>query len=1162
MSSNADGDGARTAGKVSFSIPGIGTVELSSTLPTLLVLLGAVGVFLKPQLPQVAICGAILCIGLLWWTIDRLTRPRSVLVKPAAPRSIQSTFVGRDAETSELTTLVLATPVVWITGESGAGKSWLVSKGLLPSLKSHSKCVPLCMDRWDADWEQGLTRALASALEASSKEGPSIADVNDLEAVFAALRHLLAPIGTTAILVFDQFDDYLIQHRDRFLSRSGRCISSEKLRATNRFWEELGKLIFAGSAHCVFVLRQDLQWGRSSLGFQDRAEDFFVSRLHIDVVEQLIGDVISGGAITHPEISWLELRAQICRDLADPEGVLPIQMRFAIESLYVLKDDLSVGNYRKRGGIGGLVAEHLRGILARTDRRIGGGESVWLSLLFTLTDGRKTRSLTESELLAADQGRSLTNGKLIDGLAFLKQNEIVRDIVEVGDRTRRWRLDHDYLVEVISYLRKQQSPLQHELLECRGRWEAAATVRGRIGALLQPGTLYRVLWSYVRGRITIGSARRYVWWSVARLLTTSWVIIPIVTGAVMWAWYVNRETSSYFDVLGVGVTKGQDEAQALWDLARQPRAIRAAVLNRFFDNETNSARYVVRSVEILSAVAGTSQREWTEIVSNTLRRCTRAEELADSRTFACGSLWLKSGDRNEAADFFKAAVGRHKMNDSGIASAMLLGYVARPQDTDLVLELIGRLLPMVARKDNPESTRLLGGLAIASLGRVLSDLQRADVALKLVEPISDETDRDLKSILVDVFKGLGSGSDPGAHDHLLVALVSKASAEPDPSDKPELLRLIGIIKTESQEDAGIVAPIVQRLRSPLANGVQSQNAGLTPYLAGLASLKIRLSALESATVDRYLDGAGSWGGASTGIPGGFAADRSCTEISSRVENTGPILSSVNRTVLRQLGRQFVRSMKYSRAGWCEEASADLAPVLDPDLVSAAIDGKLQVLEKRDTDNPIAFVASILALKALCAVAPRAESEGFANRLLNILEADSDSHDFSEVLKVFRSLAPTLSSGSTSRLLGSVIRRMDRDEDAERQHGWADIIGAIGPNLEDTTAAAALGMVIPHLITQVSPNCGALASLIRVPTIGQGIRVVRWPTCSGPDRSQLVSRILELVGRRPETAMSIGGQPAFNDIREWLEFMKWLHSDARKQHICDDPDATAPKVTVK
>ena len=94
------------------------------------------------------------------------------------------------------------------------------------------------------------------------------------------IRALSAKPGVTAIIVFDQLDDYLVQHRERFISRSGRVISSEKLRKSNRFWNELAGLVSEGSTHCVFVSRQDLQWGRGSLRLHDRDEDCNLNYAH------------------------------------------------------------------------------------------------------------------------------------------------------------------------------------------------------------------------------------------------------------------------------------------------------------------------------------------------------------------------------------------------------------------------------------------------------------------------------------------------------------------------------------------------------------------------------------------------------------------------------------------------------------------------------------------------------------------------------------------------------------------------------------------------------------------------------------------------------------------------------------------------------------------
>jgi hypothetical protein len=106
------------------------------------------GLFYKPQLPQVAISAAVIAGSLAWHLINWLRRPRSRLLRPAEPATVNSAFVGRETQVAELTDLVSYASLVWVTGESGSGKSWVITRGVLPNLHNRADFLPLYINEW------------------------------------------------------------------------------------------------------------------------------------------------------------------------------------------------------------------------------------------------------------------------------------------------------------------------------------------------------------------------------------------------------------------------------------------------------------------------------------------------------------------------------------------------------------------------------------------------------------------------------------------------------------------------------------------------------------------------------------------------------------------------------------------------------------------------------------------------------------------------------------------------------------------------------------------------------------------------------------------------------------------------------------------------------
>ena len=95
-------------------------------------------------------------------------RRRSRLLEPDALRldpGNSAHLLGREAEIEYLARACDANLLVFLSGDSGAGKSALVRAGLLPRLLGDPRWRPVLLDMGDRDFDRGLATALARSFD-------------------------------------------------------------------------------------------------------------------------------------------------------------------------------------------------------------------------------------------------------------------------------------------------------------------------------------------------------------------------------------------------------------------------------------------------------------------------------------------------------------------------------------------------------------------------------------------------------------------------------------------------------------------------------------------------------------------------------------------------------------------------------------------------------------------------------------------------------------------------------------------------------------------------------------------------------------------------------------------------------------------------------------
>ena len=259
----------------------------------------------------------------------------------------------------------------------------LLQKGVVPELKRRG-IQTVYLNLWRGDWAEAPARILLKELGGQTSEHPC-----------AALGTVLEN-AQNAVVILDQFDEFQISHRDRFMAR--KVITRADLESANPFFQILNTAIRRGRICCVYVSRQDVEWGKRVVLLED-APEIYLRRLPKAVVQSELTRVIPDDAVDHPENGWIDLRETLCNDLSSG-GVLPVQMRFAVLGLEALKQELTTAQYLRYGRAQGLVARHVE-----TEVQIVAGSPSVARHLFQLLndmtspDGKSTIPVPEDEIL-------------------------------------------------------------------------------------------------------------------------------------------------------------------------------------------------------------------------------------------------------------------------------------------------------------------------------------------------------------------------------------------------------------------------------------------------------------------------------------------------------------------------------------------------------------------------------------------------------------------------------------------------------------------------------------------------------------------------------------------------------------------------------------------
>lgn len=588
---------------------------------------------------------------------SRLLRPEAFELRATRPEDL----IGREQDVADLAGLVADNRLVFLIGESGAGKSALVSIGLVPRLQAEGRFLPILISNYGSNWVDGPLREALFSLRAAAtleeretfglpNEGaPAIAP----DALGEILAGAAARAGRLPLLIFDQFDDYQARHRARFLSGRKEWITAAKLCQRNPFWRAIGKALDAG-CHMLVITRTDTASGLDSIRLEEPASrplDRVTGGQLIRLLNQLAPPDATPPIISDPDNGWNRLKVALAHELERDGAFLPQQLRIVLLGLSHL-NTLTTGRLRRVGGTSGLEALFVGEAIAAAARLAQVPESAVRELLVQLVDGidpgLRTGRRTDAVLAASvpdSEARAAALGELA-------RREVVRGVPNAETGEVEWQLDHDYLARAVVAAERARNREVTRLRDGEAALErAGGDFWPQWRSLLSPIEQVTLAVARLRGTFRYGPYRRYACLSLLRVVPMALVAVGLaVTGILGWReWQIRTEVVRIVDGLSVDEQRGAAATLGLW---AAPPAFRDRVQTAIL---SNSHRLLDLGSDWAPAIVGGETARAAALVAALLDRLEGTADPAVRRALL-GALDAVGWRLNEAgaAQFFPA----------------------------------------------------------------------------------------------------------------------------------------------------------------------------------------------------------------------------------------------------------------------------------------------------------------------------------------------------------------------------------------------------------------------------------------------------------------------------------------------------------------------------
>jgi len=1044
---------------------------------------------------RLIILGAVtLGLGLAWRLVRKRMGPTSSFTSPAKLKIGQRYLYGREDEVRILSDRLKDYPLVFLVGESGAGKSSLLEKGLVPKLKESPFTLPIYLNHWGADWIEGPRRTLADALsqtlDAGLRERLGLKGPLGVDQLFPTLARLHDDLGLSPVLLLDQFDDYQTRHREQFLRGPDRkLLRAPDLVRDNPFWKEFAELLEAGKLHCVVATRDDAQWGLESVRFQEPGF-YLLPLLEREHAAAVLDAVAVEAGVIEPERGFRQLHDRLLLDLA-PEGlVLPIQLKSVLQGLAELRP-LNVAGYTREGGLSGLEALSIARAIAQAARTASWKPELVRGLLLVMVDPvsrQKTVPATVQQLLEAVPPESRDETKLSGVLSSLRDEDIVRDRVDRDLGTSVWQLDHDYLCRGVLELDRRARRWPLLLQESAQSFAAARGLRAWWAALLKPTVQMRLLWERLRGRLIYGSARRYAGLSVLRFVGNVWVplaVLGLFAAVAYPVWKAERLLEVFRDKDNLNT----EEARALWDLSGELVSVRHAFLDEVFNNQSKAERFNKHGSVILRATVGLNESLANRLLPAVLiAHCSRPHR-EDYFKQPCRSVAENLPPTPEnAATFFKA--WKENSDFAGVLSQIpsLLDKLSAGSSSSAAADLVKR----IEREED-----------VDRLAQMIDDLMALHE--KLPPPIAESA----AGRLVGAVEAGGFNFDK--QEEILRRIISLAPSIARPGAKKLLSRLRSIRFLQPMDEA-----IVALGERPAPKFMSTDQENRKIAIVQFDSIQGKLRRCSDITIverqrlqefflsigdlplDKQLAFAEQLGHCPFGVVYrlGFSGEHLSPEVAAAFADVFLKFSQEDSSD----GSALLSSRLFYRL--TENISEPAAKEVSQRLLS-------RLLQEKEPEVVEAF-ASVLG--SLGSSLPTADAEKAANYIMGLLEVETSSSARTTLVMALVSLGHKIPQAVADDAARRVLAWL-RNAKSGSLGDWGNILSGLGESLSAPVQREALGWILGFSRQQANPPCAAAASLVRSDdeTLRQVVDLLKWPTCSVEGREMLVKSLEKVVG---------------------------------------------------
>ncbi len=304
-------------------------------------------------------------------------------------------------------------------GESGSGKTSLVTAGLAPRLKASGYATVYCRSYKDP---------LAAIVDECRKR--SGIEAFDEEPPIECLRRTAEELDACLVILCDQFEEFFVnfktrREREGFVSFVAACYGAADLPV---------KFLFSIRSDFLYLISQE---------FDGRIPEPMMGekRYHLCAFDQeQAEEIIEKSA----QRAGLPLTATLCRevarDLEVDDTVLPSELQIVGEQLQTRRI-FTIEEYRRAGGKEQLVHSFLEDVIEGSGAR----EAAQLILRSLISDQDTRMTLLMDEIVRRSQRSREVVERVMD---LFVQSRLIREIQE--DEPWHYELMHEYLIEKIN----------------------------------------------------------------------------------------------------------------------------------------------------------------------------------------------------------------------------------------------------------------------------------------------------------------------------------------------------------------------------------------------------------------------------------------------------------------------------------------------------------------------------------------------------------------------------------------------------------------------------------------------------------------------------------------------------------------------------------------